>query len=305
MIRKSIIESRRERGGGLVEFCFTIPVLLLIAGATIDLSRYMRFLQITTFVSQETAAEIYSQCSDITIYNPPELGTRTLSINKELTETAVKACIERIQGGAQQLLNSSLGRAAVSSAVFRWNISTPSVNASCGNVQSIGQNVTVILAQASLTATGVSEETKDKIDEGGCNDVGEDDPDPSSSPIRWSSVDIDGDDHDRGRGNDKSRGESEEDESEEDESGESSPSPGDLPSGLTQKGIELRNDGIYQTKTGSSSSPQRLVTASTLCERGRVATVEVSYAFEPIVKLLPHMMIKLNTDGSQRETTVL
>lgn len=269
---------RRELGGGLVEFCFTIPVLLLIAGATIDLSRYMRFLQVTTFVSQETAAQIYRQCSDITIYEPPTLGTTTLSIDTVKTQTAVKACIERVQGGAQQLLNSTLGRAAVSSTVFRWNIGDPSATV-CGGVTTTANRVAVITAPANMTRVGVSGDTDNDIDEGDCGEGGDDNPGSSSS--NGSSI---------YRGS------------------QSAPDSGklnNLPAGLTASGIELRDNGIYQTKNGSSSVARQLVSAATLCERGRVATVEVSYAFEPVVNFLPHMMVKLNTDGSQRETTVL
>ena len=271
-----------------MEFCFTIPVLLLIAGATIDLSRYMRFLQVTTFVSQETAAQIYRQCSDITIYEPPSLGTTTLSIDRQQTETAVKACIERVQGGAQQLLNSSLGRAAVSSAVFRWSIDDPTATAACGGISTTSGRVTVITAPASVTSAGVSSDTLKEIDRADCDDS----PDSSSS---------DYDDDDKPDSSSSKR-------SSIYRRSQTTPDSQDLnnlPQRLTESGIELRDTGIYQTKNGSSSTARQLVSTSTLCQRGRVATVEVSYAFEPVVKFLPLMMIKLNTDGSQRETTVL
>ena len=277
-----------------MEFCFTIPVLLLIAGATIDLSRYMRFLQVTTFVSQETAAQIYRQCSDITIYEPPSLGTTTLSIDRQQTETAVKACIERVQGGAQQLLNSSLGRAAVSSAVFRWNIDDPTATAACGGISTTSGRVTVITAPASVTSAGVSSDTLKKIDRADCDDS----PDSSSSDY---DDDDDDDDDDKPDSSSSKR-------SSIYRRSQTTPDSQDLnnlPQRLTESGIELRDTGIYQTKNGSSSTARQLVSTSTLCQRGRVATVEVSYAFEPVVKFLPLMMIKLNTDGSQRETTVL
>lgn len=274
-----------------MEFCFTIPVLLLIAGATIDLSRYMRFLQVTTFVSQETAAQIYRQCSDITIYEPPSLGTTTLSIDRQQTETAVKACIERVQGGAQQLLNSSLGRAAVSSTVFRWNIEDPTATAACGGTPNARGSVTVITAPASVTSAGVSSDTLDEIDRADCDDS----PDSSSS-------DYDDDDDDDKPDSSSSKRSSIYRRS---QTTPDSQNLNNLPQRLTESGIELRDTGIYQTKNGSSSTARQLVSTSTLCQRGRVATVEVSYAFEPVVKFLPLMMIKLNTDGSQRETTVL
>lgn len=264
---------RGERGGGLVEFCFTMPILLLIAGATIDLSRYMRFLQLTTFVSQETAGQIYRQCSDITIYDPPQLRSSGLSVNTALTQAAIQTCIQRIQMGAQQLLNTSIGRAAVSSAVFRWNITDPSPDANCQVTSTFG-SVTVISARAHLKVSSC-EGTDDNpnSDPGLVNNPDDRYSSSISCPFYLPS------------GTNKNSG--------------------TLPSGLTVPGIALGVDGIYQTKNGSSQSPRRLVSAAGLCQRGRVATVEVSYAFEPVVKFLPHMMVKLDQNGSQRETTVL
>ena len=226
-------KSSRQRGASLIEFCFTIPVLLLIAGSTVDLSRYMRFLQITTFVSQETAEQIYRQCSDITIYNPPDITTTSLRIDSFRTENAIISCVERVQQRAQQLLNTSLGRAAVSSKVFRWKISqtSPSCTAPLSN-----SDVSVMSATANLSGM------------------------PSDTTIDQAA--------------------------------------------LGRAGVQLGIDGIYQT-ISPSGAQRLLVSLSTLCQKNRVATVEVAYDFEPIVKFLPNMMITLNTDGSQRETTAL
>ena len=260
-----------------MEFCFTMPILLLVAGATIDLSRYMRFLQITTFVSQETAGQIYRQCSDITIYKPPVFGSRGLQIDKTLTETAIKACLERVQGGAQRLLNNTVGRAAVGSQVFRWKIEDPTVDTECDSLD-MG-HVTVIAAPASLGAAGISDDTKRKVEGSDCREgsLSSNLSQVNTSPIYIQS----------------------------NSSGSASSMTQETISGLTATGIEKKDGGIYQTKNGSSQEERLLVTPTAMCQRGRVATVEVSYAFEPIVKFLPQMMIQLNTNGSQRETTVL
>jgi len=278
MLQGDTKNTGRQRGGGLVEFCFTMPVLLLIAGATIDLSRYMRFLQITTFVSQETASQIYRKCSDITIYNPPVLGTNGLVINTALTSTAIKACVERVQAGAQQLLNRSVGRAAVSSKVFRWKMDQPDVSASCASLAAMGSNVTMISAPVRMSTESLSNETEDEIEDGEQEDEAAD-----TSSIRWPPLVIPSTNS----------------------FGSNNPLTPETERALTTPGIVLRDSGIFQTKNGSSASERLLVSPSALCQKGRVATVEVSYAFEPVVKFLPLMMMKLNTDGSQRETTVL
>ncbi len=261
----------RQRGASLVEFCFTMPVLLLVAGATIDLSRYMRFLQITTFVSQETAEQIYRQCSDITIYSPPNINTTSLQINKAMTESAIASCVERLQLGAQELLNASVGRAAVSSKVFRWKITETSPSATCGGVTTLSAaDVSVMYAKADVD----------------CDDAENENDDDTTS--RKSSI-IRRDDDDNN--DEKSSSKLDDDEQEE-------------KLALEDDGVELQPTGIYQTKS-TSGTQKLLVSPSTLCQKSRVATVEVAYAFEPIVKFLPHMMINLNTDGSQRETTAL
>ncbi|MEY4669450.1 MAG: hypothetical protein RL518_2149 [Pseudomonadota bacterium] len=264
----------------MVEFCFTMPVLLLIAGATIDLSRYMRFLQVTTFVSQETAGQIYRQCSDITIYRPPELTTTGLRIDTELTQTAIRSCMERVRAGAQQLLDRTVGRAAVSSKVFRWDLGATTVANTCAAVTTVGTQVTEIYAPAVLNSPAFPEDLKQKLGN-----------DADITQIRWPPIYIPS-------------------------SSNSTPLSGSSPlssgtqQALTAPGIQLYSDGtqdgIYQTKSGRSASPRLLVSPSALCQRGRVVTVEVSYAFEPVVKFLPDIMNNLTTpDGSQRDTTVL
>lgn len=263
-----------EYGGGLVEFCFVMPVLLLIAGATVDLSRYMRYLQVTTFVSQETASQIYRQCSDITIYHPPVLRTTGLRIDGGLTRLAVESCVVRVQAAAQQLLDTSLGRASVSSKVFRWNIEEPSVS-DCTEVEVTTKwpNVTEIAAPARVCEEdeGVSESTDDKVDpKVNTSPSGTDNATPSTSQKRKR--------HRRGL-IDKP-----------------------ILTSLETAGVEKLDDGIYQTKNGSFKGTRRLATPLVLCQKGRIATVEVGYAFQPTLLFL---MTGLDTNGTQRETTVL
>jgi hypothetical protein len=279
--------SSRQRGASLVEFCFTMPVLLLIAGATVDLSRYMRFLQITTFVSQETAEQIYRQCSDITIYTPADITTTSLKIDRTATESAITSCVERLQLGAQELLNASVGRAAVSSKVFRWKITETSPTASCNSVTILSPgDVREMYAKADVDCDGPENEDEDDDNSESTPDdtPGDESPNDNTQSKTSSIIRLDKD----ANNEEKSDAKLDDDEK----------------LALEDDGVELRSDGIYQTKSASGTA-RRLVSPSTLCQKSRVATVEVAYDFEPIVKFLPHMMIKLNTDGSQRETTAL
>ena len=273
-------KSSRQRGASLVEFCFTIPVLLLVAGSTVDLSRYMRFLQVTTFVSQETAEQIYRKCSDITIYNPADINTTSLPINTALTESAITSCVERVQLGAQELLNASVGRAAVSSKVFRWKI-TDTSSKSCGSVTTLSSaNVSVMYAKADVDCDDAENEDLNTPEATPASESPND-----NSKSKKSSIIRRDDDEKKYQ---KSRSKLEDNEK----------------LALEDDGVDLQSTGIYQTKS-TSGAQKLLVSPPTLCQKNRVATVEVAYDFEPIVKFLPHMMIKLNTDGSQRETTAL
>jgi hypothetical protein len=185
-----------------------------------------------------------------------------------MTESAITSCVERLQLGAQELLNASVGRAAVSSKVFRWQITQTSPSTFCGSVTTLSPaNVSVMYAEADVDCDDAE------------NENGDDTPSKKSSIIRRD---------DDERNYEKSRSELEEDEKQ----------------ALEDDGVDLQSTGIYQTKSASGIA-RLLVSPSTLCQKSRVATVEVAYDFEPIVKFLPNMMITLNTDGSQRETTAL
>ena len=275
-----------ERGSSMMELCFTIPALLMIAGATVDLSRYMRYTQVTTFVSQETASQIYRQCSDITIYNKPVQGSQVLSVNSALTVSAVAQCTQRIQAASQLVLNKTLGGSGVNSNVFRWNISNPTNTNNCDNLTS--DKVTKITVSGDTTPNLCEDP-----DHHGGNDCEDQDPEPGDN----------GRGHGRGHLSDQlnvnsspilvNRN-----------SRETSPGSRELSSGTLQSietsNIEFTiNKGIYKTNDGKS-----LVTSTNLCSRGRVVTVEVAYAFSPIVKFLPNMMVNLDTTGRRREISI-
>ena len=253
----------RERGSGLVELIFTIPVLLIIAGATVDLSRYMRYQQITTFISQETASQIYKQCSDITIYNRPTINSAALVINQTDTVTAVRQCITAIQAHSQAVLNQALGSSAVASNVFRWNIGN-TTSLSNGNdcaqlPNSPMDSVTVISAKGNM--------------------------DPSNAC---------------GTGNYPCVGKITNPE-------RTTPLPPDAATkiALETSQVTKRPHGIVQKyPVGDTTSARLLVSPQDLCQRGRVVAVEVGYAFQPIVKFLPAMMLQLNTNATQREVTI-
>jgi hypothetical protein len=121
---------RTERGSSLVEFTMCAPILLMIAGTTLDMSRYIRYLQITSFVSQETTNLSYLQCSDLTVYNPPTRNQTTLEIDSAATKKAIDTCVNKIKDDAQAVLDKILPRSVISAAIIRYdlNLANPGDN---------------------------------------------------------------------------------------------------------------------------------------------------------------------------------
>lgn len=258
-------QHKRERGSSMIEFCFTIPTLLVIAGATIDLSRYMRYAQVTTFVSQEAASQIYRQCSDITIYNKPFQDSDRLVVDTDNTPKAIAQCIQRIQAASQLVLNKSLGSSAITSNVFRWQIGAVTPNSNCTNASS-----------GEVTRIGVTGDTTPSLTEPSNDRYVK--PISSNSGINTNPVIINTGSND-------------------------TPNSQDLSSGtlasIQTSSLALGTAGITQP---GKHTP--LVTTQNICNRGRVVTVEVAYAFSPIVKFLPSMMINLDTTGRRRDISI-
>jgi hypothetical protein len=110
----------RERGSNIIGFITCAPLLLILSGTTVDISRFMRFTQVTNFVSQQGADILYRTCSDITIYNRPTLGSTSLTINNTSTSSAVYECTRQVQNAMQATLNTSLYGAIAMSSVLRY-----------------------------------------------------------------------------------------------------------------------------------------------------------------------------------------
>jgi hypothetical protein len=126
---------RIEGGSSLVEFAMCAPILLLIAGTTLDMSRYIRYLQITSFVSQETSNLSYLQCSDLTVYKTPTRDQTTLEIDSAATQAAIDSCVNKIKEDSQDVLDQILPRSVISAAIVRYdlNLQKPGDNPCSGS----------------------------------------------------------------------------------------------------------------------------------------------------------------------------
>lgn len=264
----------------MMEFVFTVPVLLLIAGTTVDIARYMRYLQITSFVSQEAASQIYRQCSDITVYNKPQWGSLGITPSRDQTIMAIERCIERVQIQSQGMLNASLGRAAMSAQIFRWQIDRNRVTSDCGDLgdPNLQDPVTVISTRGSMTpSVSITAARYPYPNMDSSNYLSRANLIPLAAPSTQTTGTT-----------------------------ESPPIlSSESQSALTRSQIAYQKNQITLTYPPSSGRPSRTITPREgLCTRGRVATVEVGFVFDPVVKFLPNLITKLETNAINREISV-
>jgi hypothetical protein len=69
--------------------------------------------------------------------------------------------------------------------------------------------------------------------------------------------------------------------------------------------VAYQDNSIKLTFPSSTGKPSRvLTTREGLCTRGRVAVVEVGFVFDPVVKFLPNLVTKMETNAINREVSV-
>lgn len=129
--------NRGEHGSGLIEFIFVAPIILLLAGSTLEVARFLRFRQIAGVLSQEAANRAYSQCADITSVSAA--GT-SLTVNTTTTTTNISACLTTVKTGIDAAATAAgLAGSALTISVYRHNLGTvaPAFNCSTPNTISI------------------------------------------------------------------------------------------------------------------------------------------------------------------------
>jgi hypothetical protein len=115
--------NRGEHGSGLIEFIFVAPIILLLAGSTLEVARFLRFRQIAGVLSQEAANRAYSQCADITSVSAA--GT-SLTVNSTTTTTNITNCLTTIKTAIETAADAAglqAGR-ALTLSVYRHNLGT-------------------------------------------------------------------------------------------------------------------------------------------------------------------------------------
>jgi Flp pilus assembly protein TadG len=126
----------------MLEFLLIAPVLLTVAGGTVEVANHMRANQIATVMSQEVANSSYRQCADIIVVQNPNNLT-SIAVDTEATKRAVGGCLSNIQGTAQEKLYALLPgvRTQVHVSAFRHNVTSSTLNDSTctGTITEIGR----------------------------------------------------------------------------------------------------------------------------------------------------------------------
>ena len=113
-----------EHGSGLIEFIFVAPIILLLAGSTLEVARFLRFRQIAGVLSQEAANRAYSQCADITSVSVDVNGV--LTVNTTTTTTNISACLTTVKAAIDTAATTAGLQAgsALTISVYRHNLGT-------------------------------------------------------------------------------------------------------------------------------------------------------------------------------------
>ena len=267
----------RQRGSSLVEFIFVAPIILVSAGATVDVARFAQTQQVTSFISQETASLMYRECLDKTVVLDPSLqagGTESLTLDWDKTLSETLSCMLAVQASQQTILTAGTPGAAINSTGFRLlgtNLQNTGDPAQCGSNNFIGIPVPFTTTRSiSGSGTGTSSGVDNPIAIGvgrGCSfydnayltqqrslaqQVWNEHPDLTVSKVSYNSTD---------------------------------------------RTVSIaRRQGSVQ-----------IANANTACQKNRFVVVEVTFAFTPFVKFLPSFITgwSINQDGEMRETTIL
>lgn len=107
----------QQRGASFLEFIMVAPIMLLVAGATVELSRFIRFRQVADVLSKEAAMRAYRQC-DITRVQFTNGG---ISVDPAITTPVIQACLDGIKASTEATLGGTGIRGTVTISVYRFD----------------------------------------------------------------------------------------------------------------------------------------------------------------------------------------
>ena len=145
--------NRGEHGSGLIEFIFVAPIILLLAGSTLEVARFLRFRQIAGVLSQEAANRAYSQCADITSVSVDKNGV--LTVDEPTTIANIKTCLTNIKTAIKAAATTAgIAGSELNLSVYRHNLTTLAPALICPSTTDIVTEILIADSASGFTTSG-------------------------------------------------------------------------------------------------------------------------------------------------------
>lgn len=166
------------RGAVLVELILVSPLILFMTGYMLRLTQILEAQQVAVALSREIATQVYQNCVDITVFDPPPWDDLdpapppgTLVVDQDLTTAQIQACLDgvanrltntwpQVAPSASQIINGADDSFSYKIQVIRYNMGTidfDNVNNCQGNL------VTTIDADGTVANLDNTELNTDQI----------------------------------------------------------------------------------------------------------------------------------------------
>lgn len=147
-----------QRGSSYIEFLIVAPILLLVAGSTIELARFVRFRQIADVISKEAALEAYRVC-DITDIDAQTLINAAPRVNTGTSTTNIQNCLNNVANKYQATVAATgIANATVILSIYRYDFGNlvPQDAPACTPPNSAFKQISTSDANSGFTLVGNS-----------------------------------------------------------------------------------------------------------------------------------------------------
>jgi Flp pilus assembly protein TadG len=147
-----------QRGSSYIEFLIVAPILLLVAGSTIELARFVRFRQIADVISKEAALEAYRVC-DITDIDAQTLINAAPRVNTGTSTTNIQNCLNNVANKYQATVAATgIANATVILSIYRYDFGNlvPQDAPACSPLNSGFTQISTSAANSGFTLVGNS-----------------------------------------------------------------------------------------------------------------------------------------------------
>lgn len=111
----------RQQGAGYIEFLLVAPILLLVAGSTIELARFIKVRQIADVISQEAALEAYRRCDITNVDATTNQGSDPV-VNTESSAAETQRCLEDVARKFQATVAATgMANARIILSLYRYD----------------------------------------------------------------------------------------------------------------------------------------------------------------------------------------